>query len=286
MNIIRRLTALNTKRCIATICCLALVSLCASADTSYTVKRGDTLYSISRNYQITVAELCAANNISETGILKAGQKLIIPNADIGTAAALSQTPVSGSGADARTDTTYIVQKGDTLYGIARRHNMPLSELVALNGITGDILKAGQKLVVRKADAPGTEQKNAAPAIPKDGAALVWPVTHTELQNITGKISGVKLFTRQSEPVKAVRSGTVMYVGSYRGFGKVVFVESKTGLIYAYTWLSEIAVQKGDYVVYGDTLGTTGRDTETGKPTVTFMVFQNGMPVDPSRAPRG
>ena len=55
------------------------------AETSYKVEKGDTLYSISRKYQITVAELRAANNLSENDILKAGQKLIIPEADIGTA---------------------------------------------------------------------------------------------------------------------------------------------------------------------------------------------------------
>ena len=48
------------------------------ADTTYNVEKGDTLYSISRKYQLTVAELRAANNLSETDVLKAGQKLIIP----------------------------------------------------------------------------------------------------------------------------------------------------------------------------------------------------------------
>ena len=55
------------------------------ADITYKVEKGDTLYSISRKYQITVAELRTANNLSENDVIKAGQKLIIPDADIGTA---------------------------------------------------------------------------------------------------------------------------------------------------------------------------------------------------------
>ena len=57
---------------------LIILNLCLFADTSYKVEKGDTLYSISRKYQITVAELRAANNLSENDIIKIGQKLIIP----------------------------------------------------------------------------------------------------------------------------------------------------------------------------------------------------------------
>ena len=77
----------------------------------------------------------------------------------------------------------------------------------------------------------------------------------------------------------------MYVGVYRGFGQVLFVQSKTGLIYAYTGLSSIDVKKGDYVVSGDKLGTAGVDSISNKSQITFMVFQNGQPIDPAKAPR-
>ena len=63
---------------------------CLYADSSYIVKKGDTLYSISKKYEITVPELRAANNLGENDVLKAGVKLIIPSADISNAAALSE----------------------------------------------------------------------------------------------------------------------------------------------------------------------------------------------------
>ena len=77
----------------------------------------------------------------------------------------------------------------------------------------------------------------------------------------------------------------MYVGVYRGFGQVVFVQSKTGLIYAYTGLGSVDVNKGDYLVSNTKIGTAGLDSITGKSQITFMVFQNGQPIDPSKAPR-
>lgn len=281
-----------------------LFVLCATcislwADTSYTVKKGDTLYSISRAYQITVAELCAANNFSQSDILKVGKKLIIPAANISNAAALSSAPVSNekpvSPSPSQTY-SYVVKKGDTLYGISKKFNMNLSELISLNNMQENVLKAGQTIRVigsttsstATASSKSSSSSSTATATlaSMNNAQIVWPLSNPTVQNVSGKVSGVKLLSESDNAVTAVRSGTVMYVGAYRGFGQVVFVESKTGLIYAYTWLSAISVKKGDYVVYGDTLGRATKEQDSGKQTVTFMVFQNGTPVDPSRAPRG
>ena len=63
------------------------------------------------------------------------------------------------------------------------------------------------------------------------------------------------------------------------------MQTKTGLIYAYTGLGSVKVKKGDYAVSGAELGTAGIDSITGKPQITFMVFQNGQPIDPAKAPR-
>ena len=68
-------------------------------------------------------------------------------------------------------------------------------------------------------------------------------------------------------------------------GQVVFVQSKTGLIYAYTGLGNVKVHKGDYILSGSEVGTVGIDSISQKPQMTFMVFQNGQPIDPSKAPR-
>lgn len=280
------------------------------ADITYKVEKGDTLYSISRKYQITVAELRTANNLSENDVIKAGQKLIIPDADIGTAAALSQTKPAGSSTPAAKTIEYVVAKGDTLYGIARKNGMSVADLMAINNLDSSaVIKVGQKLKVNAGGTTESVSKSTATTEPaKAGETIIkvnekapdtrtygttvtadantkWPVSSPKITQVKGKISGVQLSAKTNEPVLCIHEGTVMYVGVYRGFGQVVFVQSKTGLIYAYTGLGSVKVRKGEYAVSGSELGTAGLDSISQKYQITFMVFQNGQPIDPAKAPR-
>ena len=283
------------------------------ADITYEVEKGDTLYSISRKYQITVAELRTANNLSENDVIKVGQKLIIPDADIGTAAALSSTKTAGSSASASTAKTveYVVAKGDTLYGIARKNGMTVADLMAINNLDSSaVIKVGQKLKVSagstSSSSSASTTKKSEPAKPGETVIKVnekapdtrtygttitadantkWPVSSPKITQVKGKISGVQLSAKTNEAVLCIHEGTVMYVGVYRGFGQVVFVQSKTGLIYAYTGLGSVKVRKGEYAVSGAELGTAGLDSISQKYQITFMVFQNGQPIDPAKAPR-
>ncbi|MCI1209243.1 MAG: M23 family metallopeptidase [Treponema sp.] len=279
-----------------------------SADTKYTVKKGDTLYSIGRKYQLTVQELRTANNMDESDMLKAGSVIIVPGADIGNAAALTAAP-SETAQTSGGRQEYLVRKGDTFYGISRKYHITLSELFAMNGLgSGAVLKAGQKLFVPAATAekktdgrtvPVEQDRKQQPipdlpsADPREYSAaksgdsqLEWPVRNPSVTYVKGKVSGVQLSAKKNEPVTAIRAGTIMYCGLYRGFGNVVFIQSKTGLIYAYSGLGTVSVKKGEYLVFGDRLGTAGVDTITSRPQLTLMVFQNGTPIDPAKAPRG
>lgn len=251
-----------------------LLSFSLFAETNHVVGKGETLYSISRRYGVTVAELCDENKITQSQVLKAGQRLTIP------AKELSATD------------SYIVAKGDTFYGVARRHNMTVDELLGMNGLkTSDTLKVGQVLKVPAAiavlNAPSIEITDPRNYTGRKGdSSLLWPVKNPEVVYVSGKISGVQLSAKKNEAVCAIQSGTVMFSGLYRGFGRVVFVQAQSGHMYVYTGLSDTSVSKGDYIATGKQLGVAGVDSFTGKDQLTFMVFQDGKPIDPAKAPRG
>lgn len=289
---------------------LAAISFSYSfADTTYVVQKGDTLYSLSKKFQLTVGELRAANNLSESDVIKVGQKITIPEADIGTAAALSSTNSKSISNSSKTK-VYTVQKGDTLYSLARKNNISVADLMVLNNFdSSKVIKIGEKIkipdltvtpaktTVANASNNSTSansNKSVSEKIPDTrnygntitaDSNTIWPVKNPKVTQIKGKVSGVQLSATKNESVNCIHEGTVMYVGVYRGFGQVVFVQSKTGLIYAYTGLGSVDVNKGDYLVSNTKIGTAGLDSITGKSQITFMVFQNGQPIDPSKAPR-
>ena len=97
----------------------------------YTVKKGDSLWKIANKYNTAVEKLKSANNL-KTNTLSVGQKLVIPS--------ISVSP--------EVSDTYIVQKGDSLWSIANKFNMTVSELKNLNNLTNNLLSIGQVLKIK------------------------------------------------------------------------------------------------------------------------------------------
>lgn len=117
----------------------------------YTVKSGDSLYSIGREYDVSVDELIDYNNLS-TSSLQINQQILIPKK-------------KETGA---TTSTYTVKSGDTLYSIARAYNTTVNELMSLNNLTTSVLSLGQVLRVP----PSTgETDNYVEYVVKSGDSL-------------------------------------------------------------------------------------------------------------------
>lgn len=265
---------------------------------TYVVQAGDTLYSIGRKFDVSVSSLRKENNISEDNVIRVGQKLSIPEkaSSSGGASQVIKNAEEPEKKDAmRKFDVYTVQKGDTFYRIAKVNDITIAELKKLNNLSEDsILKSGQKLKIPVSiidsntaslpDLPSNDPRNYSKK--KGDSSLTWPVENPDVTYIKGKVSGVHLSAKEKESVKCIRAGTVMYTGNYRGYGQVVFVQSKANYIYAYTGLDSINVKNGDYVVFGDVLGNAGTDSIKGTSQISFMVFNKSVPVDPEKAPRG
>ncbi|HQC20050.1 MAG TPA: LysM peptidoglycan-binding domain-containing protein, partial [Smithella sp.] len=110
----------------------------------YKVKNGDTLYSISKKFNVSVIDIKKANNLKKTTI-KANQVLKIATSPKGTSkSTVSKNTISSY---------YVVKKGDTLSKIAQKNRIPLKKLMALNNIHSKKIRAGQKIVLRASDPP-------------------------------------------------------------------------------------------------------------------------------------
>lgn len=98
----------------------------STGETTHTVKAGDTLYAIARNYGTTVDAIKRANNMTSNN-LTIGRVLIIP----------TEEPYE----------TYTVKAGDTLYGIAMNHGTTVEKIKDINNLTSNMLSIGQKLLI-------------------------------------------------------------------------------------------------------------------------------------------
>ena len=100
--------------------------------TTYTVKSGDTLYSIAKKYNTTVEKIKQLNNLPNT-TLTIGKQLQIPTTQF------IETPT--------TTITYTVVPGDTLYSIARTYNTTVNNIKELNNLPSNLLTVGQQLLI-------------------------------------------------------------------------------------------------------------------------------------------
>lgn len=102
------------------------------------VKSGDTRYSISKNYGVTIEELEKFNPDIKSG-LKPGMVLLIPRKE-----AESKPPPSGESEKFK---RHKVEQGQTLYSISQRYNVSIEDIKKINPELKDGLKAGQELLI-------------------------------------------------------------------------------------------------------------------------------------------
>ncbi|WP_394138263.1 C40 family peptidase [Cytobacillus oceanisediminis] len=131
-----------------------------STNHTYTIKPGDTLSKIALNHNMSLKDLMSLNNLSTTLIFP-GQVLKVTKSAGSTVGENTKAPSAPStppAVPAGTSTSYIVQKGDTLSGIALKNNTTVQKMKEWNKLTSDLIFIGQKLVL------GTGQNSPSPAV--------------------------------------------------------------------------------------------------------------------------
>ncbi|MFS0863715.1 LysM peptidoglycan-binding domain-containing protein [Fredinandcohnia sp. 179-A 10B2 NHS] len=150
----------------------------APTATSYTVKAGDTLYSIANTYNMSVDQLKQLNNLTSNTI-HIGQSFRVTSTT-------GPTQVQGS--------TYTVQPGDSLYSIAQRSNTSVDQLMKNNNLTSSQIFVGQTLQIG-----GTASNSPSQQVPDStytvksgdtlyGIARKYNMSATELQRLNNLTS--------------------------------------------------------------------------------------------------
>ncbi|UAL50379.1 LysM peptidoglycan-binding domain-containing protein [Metabacillus dongyingensis] len=155
-----------------------LIGSAASAD-SITVKKGDSLWKLSREYKTTVETIKLTNKLSKDMIFP-GQVL-----QISRTAKKPASSVQKPAAPATTSSsTYKVKSGDSLWVIARKHNVSVIELKSLNGLKSDLIRPGQTLKVSKTTGKAPDAEASRPTANQPAASTY----KVQLGDYLGKIA--------------------------------------------------------------------------------------------------
>ena len=131
---------------------------------TYTVKKGDNLWTIAKRSNVSLNELYAANGLDTTSILSIGQQLQIPvegsTATVTAPSADTYQPTSFN----QGSTEYTVKRGDSLSRIANQFDASVRAIKAANGLSSDLIRVGDKLVVPVSGSTGASSgMSAAPS---------------------------------------------------------------------------------------------------------------------------
>ncbi|MBF6625887.1 LysM peptidoglycan-binding domain-containing protein [Aerococcaceae bacterium zg-BR9] len=162
-----------------------------TSSSQYTVTSGDTYWGIARRYGVSVNDLIAANG-NNRNYLAVGQKLVIPGKTATAATTtVSTRPTTVNSTPAPTQTTtpaattgnYTVVAGDSLYAIASRHGISISQLMQANGLSqSSIIHPGQRLVVSNtAAAPSAVASTPTSTVPTASTATPTVTQTTSVQ---------------------------------------------------------------------------------------------------------
>jgi lipoprotein NlpD len=286
----------------------------------YTVKSGDTIYSIAWRYEIDPEDFAAWNELRNSAFIKPGQRLHTRKPagfDASRKTRQQQSIAYAPAAPAKkvsAEKSYPAgkwvkaEKGDTLYGLSKRYGVSVDRLAQLNQLKKPyVIKPGQTIYLKPLNTASRSPKHTTTKKPKRSGShttarktqparstaqsISWPKTVHWQRPAKGKV--VKKFNRRKNNAKGIdvagKEGSAIVAAAK---GKVVY--SGNGLIsygnliiikHNKTFLSAYAYNRKLLVKEGDVVKAGQKIAEMGhaqkrRPILHFEIRKNGKPVDP------
>ncbi|MCI5060537.1 MAG: M23 family metallopeptidase [Alphaproteobacteria bacterium] len=267
----------------------------------HTVLKGDTLYTIAKNYQLPMREIITLNHIEAPYVLNAGFRMKLP-----------------------TPNEHQVREGDTLSSIAQMYELSVNRLANLNSLSspfritkGQILRLPTSMTgtsvapavhtnsavvtpsakpqIRMQKASATARASAPRAIPKShtpkmsgSGRFMKPVEGRVISSYGPKADGlhndgINIKAARGTPVRAAENGIVVYTGDdLEGYGNLVLVRHDKGMMSAYAHLDKSLIKRGEKIKRGQAIGTVGSTGQVDTPQLHFEIRKGTKPLDPAR----
>jgi murein DD-endopeptidase MepM/ murein hydrolase activator NlpD len=269
----------------------------ASSAGVHTVESGDTLWTLSKRYKLSMQDLIYVNELSPPYALNVTDRLNLPPPN-----------------------RYNVRPGDSLYIISQTFDVSMSELARQNDLkapftihSGDVLrvpsvrpnsvtpgaKPGQaqsgddhNIVVRRKPniSKSTQEKVrriATKNVPKRASSkFLKPVQGDVISGYGPKKgglhnNGINIKAPRGAPVRAAENGVVVYADNQlEGYGNLVLVRHDDRWMTAYAHLDKTLIKKGQTIMRGETLGTVGSSGSVQSPQLHFELRRGTEAINP------
>jgi lipoprotein NlpD len=225
----------------------------ADGEPVYTVKRGDTLYSIALEHGADYREMAQWNSLDDPTKLRVGQQL------------RTRAPEGRAG----------VQVGPAR-AAGRVEARPL-ETQPVARVEPQLIKTEPKLEPARTEPAPTRTE------PAESAEFIWPAKGKVLVGFSEPRSkGIDIDGKVGDPVVAAAAGRVTYIGSgIPGLGKLVVIKHDNGFITVYAHNKEILVKEQQSVARGQRIAELG-SSDAERPKLHFQIRKGAAAVDPLR----
>lgn len=229
----------------------------------YRIEKGDTLWKISRNFDVDLQTLMVVNHLNTNSTLSVGE--------------LVQVPASRSG-------IYVIRAGDTIWGIADQYKISADDLMRLNvNINPDNLKIGDKLVLPD-DIRRVPFKEPSRSFNLSPMYLSWPlsgiITSAFGWRKSGFHHGLDIAADTGTPIRACAAGKVVFTGWKSVYGRTVVIEHYDGEQTLYAHTSKIYVANGQKVVKGQKIALVGATGNATGPHLHLEIKKGGQTLNP------
>lgn len=262
----------------------------------HTISAGDTLWSISNRYDISMQDIIFVNQLRPPYVLEVTQRLTLPPPE-----------------------NYRVRAGDSLSTIARAFNVSLTELTRTNRIQtpyiiheGDVLKlpsprpeiispdSKPSAIVTTRTSARTARITPAPtqvqnkakslsyaSVPKRSSnKFAWPTNGRIISSYGAKKGGLRndginIAASRGAAVNAAENGVVVYADDQlKGYGNLILVKHESRWMTAYAHMDNMIVRKGDVVKRGQKIGVVGSTGSVDSPQLHFEVRRGTNAINP------
>ena len=241
------------------------------------VQKGDTLYSLSRKYEIPVNDLAVMNKLSSPFNLSVGQKIKVPRlenvrtasvSEIKTVSAVQAT--SEKITPAKKAVQQVVLKESKPVTVAK-NTQNTSQVVKVQNATNE------KSVVEQKKVSTNQKKQSVKIAARSSSKFSWPIRGKILSAYGAKNNGlfndgINIASSFGAAVKAAENGIVAYAGNeVKGMGNLIIIQHSDGWMTVYAHLDSMSVKRGARVNVGTQIGRVGKTGKVDQPQLHFEI---------------